>query len=102
MAIHFAPKVTALQVQAAANLFLSDHLPDRFTADQPQINVIDNIWTVPVVLAYQGVGAVGCVGEIYISTTEETIVSNPPLTTMKQMAQALYDAYRNAIEAAFL
>jgi hypothetical protein len=28
MAIYSAPQVTALQTQATANLFLSDHLPD--------------------------------------------------------------------------
>ena len=102
MAIYFAPKVTALQAQATANLFLSDHLPDRFTAAQPQLNAVDNVWCVPVILAYPGVGAVGCVGEICINTFEETIVSHTPLAEMKQAAQALYDAHRDAIEAAFL
>ena len=102
MAIYSAPKVTALQAQATANLFLSDHLPDRFTADQPQLNALDHVWHVPVVLAYPGVGVVGCVGEICINTVSETVVSHTPLAEMKQAAQALYDAHRDAIEAAFL
>ena len=102
MAIDSAPKVTALQAQATANLFLSDHLPDRFTADQPQRNALDHVWHVPVVLAYPGVGVVGCVGEICIHTVSETIVSHTLLAEMKQAAQALYDVHRDAIEAAFL
>ena len=102
MALSSAPQVTALQAQAAANLFLSDHLPDRFTADQPQLNALDHVWHVPVVLAYPGVGVVGCVGEICIHTVSETIVSHTPLAEMKQAAQALYDVHRDAIEAAFL
>jgi hypothetical protein len=102
MALYSAPKVTALQAQATANLFLSDHLPDRFTADQPQLNALDHVWHVPVVLAYPGVGVVGCVGEICITTLSETVVSHTPLAAMKQAAQALYDVHRDAIEAAFL
>ena len=101
MAIYSAPKVTALQAQATANLFLSDHLPDRFTADQPQLNVGDNVWCVPVALAYPGVGSVGCVGEICIHTLSDTVVSHTPLAEMRQAAQALYDAHRDAVEAAF-
>lgn len=102
MAIHSAPKVTALQAQATANLFLSDHLPDRFTADQPQLNTIDNVWDVPIVLAYPGVGAIGCVGNICISSLADIVVSHTPVAVMQQAAQSLYDAHRNAIEAAFL
>ena len=101
MAIDSAPKVTALQAQATANLFLSDHLPDRFTADQPQLHAVDNVWCVPVVLAYPRVGVVGCVGEICIDTTAETVVSHTPLAAMRQAAQALYDTHRDAIDAAF-
>jgi hypothetical protein len=101
MAIYSAPKVTALQAQATANLFLSEHLPDRFTADQPQLNAGDNVWCIPVVLAYPGVGAVGCVGEICIHTLSDTVASHTPLAEMKQAAQALYDMHRDAIEAAF-
>jgi hypothetical protein len=93
--------VTALQAQATANLFLSDRLPDRFTADQPQLNAVDHVWCVPVVLAYPGVGAVGCVGEIRIHTLSDPVVSHTPLAEMKQAAQALYDTHRDAIEAAF-
>jgi hypothetical protein len=41
--------VTELQAQSATNLFLSDHLPDRFTADQPVLNSTRDTWHVPVI-----------------------------------------------------
>ena len=93
--------MTALQTQATANLFLSDHLSDRFTADQPQLIATDNVWLVPIILAYPGIGSIGCVGDMHISTTKEKIISHTPLTEMKQTAQQLYDTHRDAIEAAF-
>lgn len=46
------PQVTAQQAQAAANHFLSNHLPDRFTADQAQLTATGDVWQVPVILAY--------------------------------------------------
>ncbi len=55
MTIHTAPRLTAMQAQAAANLFLNDHLPDRFTADQPQLKAAINVWQVPVILVYPGI-----------------------------------------------
>ena len=64
MAIHTAPQVTALQAQATANLFLSDHLSDRFTADQPQLIAADNVWRVPIILVYPGIGSIGIIRPI--------------------------------------
>lgn len=95
------PQVTALQAQAAANLFLSDHLPDRFTADQPQLSPDGDLWHVPVILAYPFVGSVGEVGEILISADSEVVVSHTSLEEMKERAQHLYKAHRDEIEAAF-
>ena len=96
-----SPQVTALQAQAAANLFLNDRLPDRFTADQPQLNPADALWHVPVILAYPFVGSIGEVGEILISADSEALVSHTPLEEMKERAQRLYDAHRDEIEATF-
>jgi len=95
------PQVTALQAQAAANLFLNDRLPDRFTADQPQLSAADDLWHVPVILAYPFVGSIGEVGEILISADSETAISHTPLDEMKERAQRLYDVHRDEIEATF-
>jgi hypothetical protein len=101
MVTHTAPTVTALQAQAVANLFLSDHLPDRFTADHASLNPSDDAWHVPVILAYPVVGAVGQVGEILISAAALEVISYTPFEAMQQAAEKLYTAHRDAIEAAF-
>jgi hypothetical protein len=101
MATHTAPAVTALQAQAVANLFLSDHLPDRFTADQALLNPSGDVWHVPVILAYPIIGAVGQVGEILISATVPEVISSTPFAAMQQAAEGLYATHRDTIDAAF-
>ncbi len=95
------PQLTAQQAQAAANLFLSDHLPDRFTASEAQLVAMGDAWEVPVSLSYPFIGSLGYVGEILVSTASEIIVSHTPLNDMKQAGQKLYAAHRNEIEANF-
>ncbi len=96
-----APQVTALQAQAAANLFLSDCLGDRFTADQAKISITDDIWEVPVILTYPLIGSVGQVGKILVSTTKEVVVFHTPIEEIKQSGQRLYETHRDEIQAAF-
>jgi hypothetical protein len=93
-------RVTALQAQALINDFLSDALPDRFTADRAEL--VDHQWRVPVILAYPQIGSVGEVGEVLVDTENGEIVSHTPLAQMKQTGMELYTANRDAIEAAFL
>jgi hypothetical protein len=100
MTKHPAPHITALQAQATVNLFLSDYLPDRFTANQARFNPQEACWHVPVILAYPGVGVLGTVGEISIAAEAETILAHTLFATMCQKAQALYNAHRDAIAAA--
>lgn len=94
--------ITALQAQAAANLFLSEHLPDRFTADQAQFSPQEGCWHVPVILAYPGVGALGDVGEIRVAAQAAAVIFHTPIEEMRTRAQHLYDAHRDAIEATFV
>ena len=91
--------ITALEAQAAANLFLSDHLPDRFLASSPKLDAAANVWRVPVLLAYPIIGPVGQTGEILVSATSEEIVSYTPLEETKAAARKLYEDNRDAIEA---
>ncbi len=93
-------RVTALQAQALINDFISNSLPDRFTADRAELT--DNQWRVPVILAYPRIGFVGEVGEVFVNTDNGSIVSHTPLEQMKQKGMELYMANRDAIEAAFL
>jgi hypothetical protein len=93
-------RVTALQAQALINDFLSNSLPDRFTADRAEL--FDRKWRVPVILAYPRIGSVGRVGEVLVDMDTGSIVSHTPLEQMKQAGIELYMANRDAIEAAFL
>src|SRR5215510_3851307 len=99
MAATIAPTITALQAQAAANLFLSNHLPDRFMAGQPSLNLPAQVWRVPVLLAYPIIGPVGQTGEILVSVTAEEVVSSTSIEEMKVAAGTLYEQYCNAIDA---
>ena len=94
-----APTITALQAQAAANLFLSDHVPDRFMAGPPRLNLAAQVWCVPVLLAYPIIGPVGQTGAILVSVTAEEVVSYTPIEQMQVVARALYEQHRHAIEA---
>ena len=91
--------LTALEAQAAANLFLSDHLPDRFCADDPRPDKAANVWRVPVVLAYPFTGSIGEVGEIQVSTSSEEIIAHTPLEEMRAAAWVLIEKHRDEIEA---
>ncbi len=93
--------LTALEAQAAANLFLSDNLPDRFCADDPRFDRIANLWRVPVVLAYPFIGSIGQVGEIVVSPSSEDILSHTPLEEMRAAAKPLIELHRDAIEEPF-
>jgi hypothetical protein len=93
-------RITALQAQALTNSFLSDRLPDRFTADRAEW--IDRQWRVPVILAYPGIGSLGEVGETYVDNEVGTILSHTSLEQMKQKGMELYATNQDAIKAAFL
>jgi hypothetical protein len=92
--------VTELQARSAVNLFLSDHLPDRFTADQPILNAARDTWHLPVILGYPVIGSIGQVGEVLISTQVEEILFHTPWGEMKSVAMGLYETNRDAIEEA--
>ena len=99
MATKTAPTVTALEAQGVANLFLSDHLGDRFLAVRPQLDEGGDVWRVPVVLTYAVVGPLGEVGEVIVSAASEEVLSHTPVEEMKERARALYEQHREQIEA---
>lgn len=94
-------KITAFEAEAAASLFLSDHLPDRLTAGEPQFDKETEVWRVPVLLAYPLIGPIGKAGEIFVSAHSVEIVSHTPLNEMMFRARTLYEQHRESIEAAF-
>ena len=99
MVTNVVATITALEAQAAASLFLFDHLPDRFLASSPTLDSSANVWRVPILLAYPIIGPVGQTGEILVNATSEEIISHTPLEEMKATARRLYEENRDAIEA---
>lgn len=99
MATPTIPQTTALQAQAAANLFINEHLPDRFVADQAHFAESDGRWHVPIVLAYPNIGTLGQVGEVVIGEETAAIISHTPIAVIKEKATALYQTRRSDIEA---
>ncbi|HEY0376935.1 MAG TPA: hypothetical protein VGC87_08265 [Pyrinomonadaceae bacterium] len=99
MSTKTATPVTALDAQAAANLFLFEQLSDRFLADDPQLDEAGDVWHVPVLLTYAVLGPVGAVGEILVDASTREIVSHTPVSEMRESARALYERHRDAIEA---
>jgi hypothetical protein len=91
-------QTTALEAQGIVNEFLSDRLPDRFTADQGIL--CGDVWVVPVILAYPEIGEIGIVGEVQVDGQSATVVDFTAIETMKQTAMSLYQANQNAIQAA--
>jgi hypothetical protein len=91
--------LSALEAQGIANEFLSDCLPDRFTADQPVW--AESHWRVPVILAYPIVGPIGEVGEILIDAVQAQVIRHTPLAAMKQLGMELYIARQDEIEGVF-
>src|SRR5205809_1804858 len=82
MVTNVVATITALEAQAAASLFLSDNLGDRFLASSPKRDVEAKLWRVPVLLAYPIIGPVGQTGEILVNETSEKIISYTPLDEM--------------------
>jgi hypothetical protein len=99
MAVNTIPKVTALEAEAAASLFLSDHLPDRLAAGDPRLDSQAGVWRVPVLLAYPIIGSVGEVGEVMVSGQTGEILSHTTVDEMLARARALYERHREQIEA---
>ncbi|RUT06602.1 hypothetical protein DSM106972_028590 [Dulcicalothrix desertica PCC 7102] len=95
------PQVTAQQAQAAVNLFISDYVGDRFTADQAQLSVTGEVWQVPIILAYPMIGSLGQVGFVLVSTSSEAIISHTPFDEIKQVGLKLYEVNRDAIQTHF-
>ena len=92
----------ARQAMIAANRFIVEHLPDRFSAGQPKLVIfpLRPLWLVPVHLTYPGVGVVGEVGMLAVGGDIPVIVGWTPPEEMESLAQKLYQEKRDEIETA--
>jgi len=91
------------QVMIAANRFIVEHLPDRFSAGLPKLVLfpLRPLWLVPVHLTYPGVGVVGEVGMLAVDGEHPVVVGWTPAEQMEALARQLYEENRNEIEIAF-
>jgi hypothetical protein len=96
------PEITALEAEAIASLFLSENLPDRFTAGEPHLDARADAWRVPVLLAYPVIGPVGQAGEILVDPHSKHVISHTSIDDMRRAARVLYEQHRNEIEAIVL
>lgn len=90
--------ITAIEAQARAEAFLSDHLPDRFCATSPVLSLDGKAWHVPVVLSYPSTGPLGVVGEILVASDRDDILDHSAVSTMKEAANRLFFENRERIE----
>ncbi len=93
--------ISIQQAQAITNLFLSEHMPDRFTADKPHLTQAGDAWEVPILLTYPRIGSLGEVGKVIVSTEIEEVIEHTPFEKMKQAGLKLYETNYDAIQTNF-
>ena len=91
------------QAMIAANRFIVEHLPDRFSSGLPKLVLfpLRPLWLVPVHLTYPGVGVVGEVGMLAVDGDRPVVVGWTPAEEMETLAHQLYEENRDEIELAF-
>jgi hypothetical protein len=100
MALEVTRKLTDLEAIAAANLFLSDHMPDHYCAGDPTYDDAARLWRVIVLLTHPRAGLVGEVGEIAVGGFSDEVHSHTPFDEMRAGGRSLYEEHREAIEDA--
>src|SRR5215475_5663191 len=100
MAPEVTHKLTDLEAIAAANLFLSDHMPDYYCAGDPTYDDVARLWRVTVLLTHPRAGLVGEVGEVAVNGYSEEIQSRTPFDEMDARGRSLYEEHREALETA--
>jgi hypothetical protein len=93
----------AKQAIVAANRFIIENLPDRFSAGLPKLVTfpLRQLWLVPVLLTYPDTGVVGEVGMLAVDGDRPVVVGWTPPEEMEALARHLYEKDRNEIELAF-
>jgi len=91
------------QAMVAANQFIVEYLPDRFSAGLPKLVLLPlrPLWLVPVLLTYPSAGVIGEIGMLAVDGDHPVVVGWTPLEEMENLARQLYEEHRNEIELAF-
>lgn len=94
-------KIGREAAEIAANHFILEHLPDRFCAGVP--NLVEfpfrAVWSVPIMLGYPKLGAIGYVGTVIVDSEIGTVAGWTPLEEVKKAARKIYEKRKADIEA---
>lgn len=93
---------TVSEARAAANKWLSTHLPDRFAAGIPDYDQSQTGWRIPIWLSYPYLEPLGPVGELTVDATSGDVKMHTPIEDMKHQALKLYEQHRERVEAPLL
>jgi hypothetical protein len=93
--------LSAEQARARVNRFLLSEVGSQFCADDPELDVLREIWLVPIVFVTPGFVA-GLVGEAVIGLNSGEIEQRTRTDQIYATADKLRKRHHAAIEAAFL
>ena len=93
--------VGALQARARVNRFLLSDVGSQFCAGDPEPDVVQRKWRVPILLVTPGFVA-GQVGEAILSMATREIESHTKIEEIHAAADKLRRRHHAAIKAAFL
>ena len=93
--------VTEAQAKARVNRILLSQIGSQFCAGEPDFDLAENCWRVPVLLVTPGL-IVGQVGEASVNSTTREILSHTEPEVMYAAAEKLRKQKNAAIKAAFL
>jgi hypothetical protein len=93
--------VTAAQARARVNRFLLSQVGSQFAAGDPELDMVDELWRVPILLVTPGFIA-GQVGEAVVSLNTRALLSHTGPKQIHAAAAKLRKRHHAAIKTAFL
>lgn len=93
--------VTAVQARARVNRFLLSQVGSQFSAGEPEPDVVNELWQVPLLLITPGL-VVGQVGEAIVSMNTREIISHTDPEQIYAAAARVRKRHHAAIKASFL
>jgi hypothetical protein len=82
------------EIVAAAMVWITDHLPDRYCAGEPRFDVQTLSWRVPVLLSYPS-GKGGEVGELIFDARSYELSSHTALEEIRNRGRRLAAEFQN-------
>lgn len=93
--------VSAVQARACVNRFLLSQVGTQFCAGEPALDVLREMWRVPILLVTPGFVA-GCVGEAVVNSATQEIESHTDAEKIHAAADELRIRHHAEIKTAFI